>query len=131
MPWDLLLDADPSRARIESYLTEQLTRIAKHDDAVIGVYVLAAHDATTFELMNIAVAEAYQGTGLGRRLLGHAIGLAESKARASSTSAPAIRVSPRCGFISAGLSDRRRRAGITSSTNYPEPIVEDGLPVST
>lgn len=58
VPWDLLLDADPSRARVESYLSDTLTRIAKRDDDVIGVYALKQMDAITFELMNIAVAEA-------------------------------------------------------------------------
>jgi ribosomal protein S18 acetylase RimI-like enzyme len=127
MPWDLLLDADPSRARIESYLTAPLTRIAKHDDVVIGVYVLARHDATTFELMNIAVAEAFQGTGLGRRLLGHSIGLAESQGArvvdvgTGNSSFPALRFYQRAGF---------RIVGVVPNyfvDNYPEPIVEDGL----
>jgi len=79
MPWPLLLDADPSRARVEGYLSDEFTRIAKLDGEVVGVYVLGRHDPLTFELMNIAVREDCQRRGLGRRLLGHAIGLAESK----------------------------------------------------
>lgn len=127
MPWDLLLDADPSRARVERYLTQALTRIAKLDGAVIGVYVLARHDATTFELMNIAVAEAFQGTGLGRRLLGHSIGLAESQGArvievgTGNSSLPALRFYQRAGF---------RIVGVVPNhfvDNYPEPIVEDGI----
>jgi len=127
LPWQLLLDADPLRARVESYLTDSLTRIAKHGDAVIGVYALQRIDATTFELMNIAVAEAYQRVGLGRRLLGHAIGLAESKGArvidvgTGNSSFGALRFYQRMGF---------RIVGVVPgffTANYPEPIVEDGI----
>ena len=128
MPWDLLLDADPSRARVESYLSDDYTRIAKYDDRVIGVYALARLEPTSFELMNIAVAEAYQRTGLGRWLLGHAIGLAESRGArvvevgTGNSSFYALRFYQRAGF---------RIVGVRPNyfvENYPEPIVEDGLP---
>ena len=127
VPWDLLLDADPSRARVESYLSDTLTRIAKRDDDVIGVYALKQMDAITFELMNIAVAEAYQGTGLGRRLLGHSIGLAESNGArvidvgTGNSSFDALRFYQRAGF---------RVVGVETdffTNNYAEPIVEDGI----
>ena len=128
MPWELLLDADPSRERVESYIGDDYTRIAKYDDRVIGVYALARHESTLFELMNIAVAEDYQRIGLGRWLLGHAIGLAESKgARAvevgtGNSSFGALKFYQRAGF---------RVVGVRPNyfvENYPEPIVEDGLP---
>ena len=40
MPWSLLLDADPSKTRVESYLSDQFTRIAKYEGEVVGVYAL-------------------------------------------------------------------------------------------
>jgi len=128
MPWELLLDADPSRARVESYLSDDYTRIAKYADRVIGVYALARHEPTVFELMNIAVAEDYQRIGLGRWLLGHAIGLAESKGARTvevgtgNSSFDALRFYQRAGF---------RIVGVWPEyfvRNYPDPIVEDGLP---
>ena len=127
IPWELLLDADPSRARVEGYLSDELTRVAKFDDAVIGVYALSRHDATHFELMNIAVVDAYQGTGLGRRLLGHAIGLAESKGArvidvgTGNSSFGALRFYQRAGF---------RIVGVVPNhfvDNYAAPIFEDGV----
>ncbi|HEY6598791.1 MAG TPA: GNAT family N-acetyltransferase [Pseudomonadales bacterium] len=127
IPWDLLLDADPSRARVESYLSDELTRVAKLDDVVIGVYALQRIDATSFELMNIAVAESHQGTGLGRRLLGHAIGLAESKGArvievgTGNSSFDALRFYQRAGF---------RIVGVLVNhfvDNYDEPIYENGI----
>jgi ribosomal protein S18 acetylase RimI-like enzyme len=127
LPWDLLLDADPSRARVESYLSDTLTRIAKRDDGVIGVYALKQVDSTTYELMNIAVAEAYRGTGLGRRLLGHAIGLAESTGArvidvgTGNSSLGNLRFYQRAGFRIIGVEPDY------FTNNYPEPIVEDGI----
>ena len=127
LPWDLLLDADPSRERVERYLGDDYTRIAKYDDRVIGVYALARHSPTVFELMNIAVAEEFRGTGLGRWLLGHAIGLAESKGArvvevgTGNSSFGALKFYQRAGF---------RIVGVRPNyfvENYPEPIVEDGL----
>ncbi len=127
IPWGLLLDADPSRGRVESYLSDSLTRIAKYEDAVVGVYALQKEDATTFELMNIAVAEAYQNTGLGRRLLGHAIGLAESKGArvvdvgTGNSSFAALRFYQRAGFRVIGVVPN------FFADHYDEPIVEDGI----
>jgi ribosomal protein S18 acetylase RimI-like enzyme len=127
LPWDLLLDADPSRPRVESYLSDEFTRVAKLGDEVIGVYALTRHDPITFELMNIAVREAYQGAGLGRRLLGHAIGLAESKGArvidvgTGNSSFEALAFYQRAGF---------RIIGVVPNffiDNYERPIVENGI----
>ena len=128
MPWDLLLDADPSRTRVERYLTEEFTRIAKLDERVIGVYALAKLDATSFELMNIAVAADCRQQGLGRWLLGHAIGLAESRGGRTvdvgtgNSSLSALSFYQRAGFRIVGVWPNHY------VENYPEPIVEDGIP---
>jgi len=79
LPWQLLLDADPSREAIERYATPEWTRVMWHEGAALGVYVLARRDTTCFELESIAVDPRYRRRGIGRWLLGHAIGLAESK----------------------------------------------------
>jgi ribosomal protein S18 acetylase RimI-like enzyme len=95
---------------------------------VIGVYALAQLDATTFELMNIAVAADYRGIGLGRWLLGHAIGLSESLGARTidvgtgNSSLDALRFYQRAGFRIVGV-----RPNFYPDT-YPEPIVEDGIP---
>lgn len=126
-PWDLLLEADPSRARVEGYLSDELTRIAKVDDLAIAVYALARHAPTHFELMNIAVREDYRGCGLGRRLIGHALGLAESKGArvvdvgTANSSLDSLAFYQRNGF---------RIVGVEPDffiRHYPEPIVEHGI----
>jgi len=127
VPWDLLLEADPSRERVTAYLDLEWTRVARDETSALGVYVLARRDAHRFELMNIAVREDCRGIGLGRRLLGHAIGLAEAKGGrlvevgTGNSSFDALEFYQRAGF---------RIVGVIRDhfvDNYPEPIFEDGI----
>ena len=64
-PWP---DADP-----------QWTRVAKLDDAVIGAYEIARLSTFRFRVVALWVDPARRRNGLGRWLLGHAIGTAESQ----------------------------------------------------
>ena len=72
MPWELLPDGldgpDPN-----------LTRIAKLGGEVIGVYVIEPVNALLYRINALVVAEHHRRQGLGRWLLGHAIGICESK----------------------------------------------------
>lgn len=127
MPWDLLLDADPSRERVEKYLDVDLTRVVKHDGEILAVYVLKRHEPTRFEVMNIAVREDCQGIGLGSWLLRHALGLVETKGGrvvevgTGNSSVDALSFYQRAGFrIVAVVPDY-------FVDNYPEPIFEDGI----
>jgi GNAT superfamily N-acetyltransferase len=75
IPWELL----PEDEGGEAYSEPAQMRIAKLVDEVAGVYVVEPAGALRYRLLNLVVAPAYRGHGLGRWLLGHAIGLAESK----------------------------------------------------
>lgn len=83
MPWTLLPDCldgpDPN-----------LTRIAKLGSEVIGVYAIEPVSALHYRITALVVAERHRRQGLGRWLLGHAIGICESKG-AREISAPATR----------------------------------------
>ena len=79
IPWELLLVADPDEERVNGYVYGEFIRVAKVDDAVVGVYVIQAIAPTRYQLLNLAVSEGYRGKGLGGWLLGHAIGIAETK----------------------------------------------------
>ena len=79
IPWDLLALADPDDARVASYADADFMRVAKHEGEVVGAYVVERRSATCFALRNLVVAPAYRRHRLGAWLLGHAIGLAESK----------------------------------------------------
>lgn len=64
-PWP---DADP-----------RWTRVAKLDDAVIGAYEIARLSTFRFRVVALWVDEPFRRNGLGRWLLGHAVGTAESQ----------------------------------------------------
>ena len=54
-------------------------RIAKVDGRVVGAYRLAQVDAERFAIRALGVYPAFRRAGVGRWLLGHAIGIAESR----------------------------------------------------
>ena len=72
-PMDLLLEADPSEEKVRTYLTHSHCYVAQQDGEIVGVYVLCPLKGSAMELMNIAVAPAYQGRGIGSILLRRAI----------------------------------------------------------
>jgi len=76
IPWELLRQG---RSADPEYADEARMRVAKLDGEVIGVYVVEPLDALCFRLVELVVAASHRDHGLGRWLLGHAIGLAESK----------------------------------------------------
>lgn len=67
-----------------------LTRIAKLGGEVIGAYAIEPVNALHYRITALVVAERHRRQGLGRWLLGHAIGICESKG-AREISAPATR----------------------------------------
>ena len=57
----------------------ELVRVAKLDGRVIGAYRLVRTGKTRFAIKALVIDENYRGHGIGRWLLGHAIGIAELK----------------------------------------------------
>lgn len=79
VPWDLLESVGADEAALRQVLEQTLLRVAKYEDRVIAAYGILPLTPTCFELVALVVAEGYRGRGLGRWLLGHALGLAESR----------------------------------------------------
>jgi GNAT superfamily N-acetyltransferase len=87
VPWDLLTSAPQAdvespealEAALAAVLELNLVRVARYGERVVGAYGIRPLAATRFELVVLVVAEGYRRQGLGRWLLGHALGLAESK----------------------------------------------------
>ena len=83
LPWGLLPEGlsapDPD-----------LTRVAKLGGDVIGVYAIEPVSALHYRITALVVAQRHRRQGLGRWLLGHAIGICESKG-AREISAPPTR----------------------------------------
>lgn len=79
VPEDLLWAENMAEVDVQIWLSAEILRIAKLGEEVLGVYALDRGDGTTYELRGVIVAPAWRRHGLGRWLLGHAIGVAESK----------------------------------------------------
>ncbi|MEZ5560646.1 MAG: GNAT family N-acetyltransferase [Pseudomonadales bacterium] len=79
VPWSLLAQAGVDEETLERTLDLDLIRVAKHDGQVLGCYGIRPESPICYELVALAVARHSRGRGLGRWLLGHAIGIAESK----------------------------------------------------
>lgn len=126
-PMDLLLLADPSQEMIEQYLKRGYCYIAVDDNLVIGVYVLLPTRPETVELVNVAVAEKYQGKGIGKLLVKDAIQSAKRKnyktieIGTGNSSIGQLALYQKCGF---------RITGIDKDffiRHYQEEIFENGI----
>ncbi|WP_342573196.1 GNAT family N-acetyltransferase [Solibacillus sp. FSL K6-1781] len=79
VPLELLLLADPSKIIVEDYVAKGECFIAENEEQTIGVYVLLPTRPQTVEIVNVAVAENYQGKGIGKSLVSHAIRVAKTQ----------------------------------------------------
>ncbi|WP_390344727.1 GNAT family N-acetyltransferase [Variovorax boronicumulans] len=79
VPWPLLFDADGPRPEIEKYLLRGEQWLAEQASEVVGQMVLMATRVDTWEIMNIAVAEAHKGQGIGTAMLKKAKALARQR----------------------------------------------------
>ncbi|SMF09127.1 Acetyltransferases [Alteromonadaceae bacterium Bs31] len=74
IPFDLLLEADPSEQSVRSYLDSGLVFAAVRNKAIVGVCVVALESETRAELFNISVSKAFQKQGVGTKLLEFVLG---------------------------------------------------------
>ncbi|MFP7478841.1 GNAT family N-acetyltransferase [Terribacillus saccharophilus] len=126
-PIDLLLEADPSKTKIESYLRHGSCFIAETNNHISGIYVMIPTSPDTAEVMNISVKEADQGKGIGKKLIHHAIeqarlqGYAYLEVGTANSSINQIAFYQKCGF---------RMTAIDHDfflRHYEEPIFENGI----
>lgn len=116
----------PSEQVPMALLLEGHCVVACLDDAIIGVYVIKAMTADTWELMNIAVAPEHQGQGIGALLLRHAIDQARQLG--------AKRLELGTGSFGHQLTFYQRAGFRVVAVepdyflqHYPEPLFENGL----
>ncbi|MVP00845.1 GNAT family N-acetyltransferase [Paenibacillus lutrae] len=128
-PMDLLLSADPSEVIVEEYLRRGQCFIALMKETVIGEYVLLPTRPETIELVNVAVAEEYQGQGVGKNLVNHAVkqardsGYRTIEVGTGNSSVDQLALYQKCGFRMTGI-DRD-----FFIRHYPEEIYENGIQV--
>jgi ribosomal protein S18 acetylase RimI-like enzyme len=126
-PLDLLLEADPSKTKIEAYLRSRSSFIAEIGNKISGIYVLLQTKSDTAEVVNISVREADRGKGIGKNLIYHAIGQARTQGYTilevgtGNSSIDQIAFYQKCGF---------RMKNIERDfflRHYEEPIFENGI----
>ncbi|MGN7326234.1 GNAT family N-acetyltransferase [Bacillus pumilus] len=127
LPMDLLLLADPSKEKVLAYVQSGSCYAAFHEEDVIGVYVLTSLSQHTVEIMNVAVKESWQGRGIGKQLIHHAIteakvaGFQSIEIGTGNSSIQQLALYQKCGF---------RIASIDHDfflKHYDEPIYENGI----
>ncbi|WP_404322249.1 GNAT family N-acetyltransferase [Cytobacillus firmus] len=126
-PMNLLLLADPSIEFIKDYVNRGETYFAEINGEVVGVYILLVTRPGTCEIINIAVSEKYQGEGIGRKLLEHAIelvfqgGYKTLEIGTGNSSIGQLAFYQKCGFRITGV-DRDFFV-----RHYKEDIIENGI----
>lgn len=123
----LLLDADPSRKIVDSYLPRAHKFELSTGGQLLGLIVLLPTRPETVEIVNIAVDEKFQNHGYGEKLLRFAINWAQKQnyhtleIGTGSTSFGQLYLYQKCGF---------RIVGVDTDffvDNYDEPIIENKL----
>ena len=126
-PYELLLLADPSMDMINDYINRGNCYVAYVNNNLVGVYVTIRTRPLTLELANIAVSQAYQGKGIGEKLIRSAIDMArKEKAKVlevgtGNSSISQLALYQRCGFRITGIDRDFFRQ------HYDERIIENGI----
>ena len=127
MPYDLLLLADEELQAIDRYVHQSDVYVVEMRNRIIGVCVLYPLDEMTMEIKAIAVDEAYQNQGIGKRMLSDAAVKAREKGCSEliigtpTTAQKQLAIYQKAGFQ---WFEVRKDFFIT---HYSAPIVEDGI----
>ena len=124
----LLLEADPSKERVKTYLPITELYLAKEKDLLIGLFVLFIdRDFLVAEILNISVAQAFQNQGYGTLLVKGAIekcreqGVKELKLGTGNSSINQLYFYQKCGFEMTHILPNHFLEA------YDEPIWENGI----
>ena len=128
----LFEEAEDSPAELDAYLDEGRVLVARLGEGIVGHLQLVetGHEGV-LELKNMAVAESWRGTGIGRRLVEHALtvsadeGFHRMLVATAAASAGNLRFYQRCGFRLLAI----ERDAFTPASGYEQPIAIDGVPL--
>lgn len=127
IPYDLLLQADPSKEIIDRYLLHSTIYIATLNDQTIGCYVICEVAQKIVEIKNISIDETQQRKGYGTMLLNDAIQRSRSKGfqkiiiATGNSSLHQLHLYQKLGFRITEI-----KADYFTN-NYPGPIIENGI----
>lgn len=108
-PINLLMLADPSEKKIESYINLGASYIAELNSEIVGIIVLLPTRPFTIEIVNIAVIEERQGQGIGKKLIEYAIEISKKQRfktieiGTGNSSIAQLALYQRCGFRIVGI----------------------------
>ena len=71
--YPLLLLADPTKEKIDSYIKKSDCFVLELNTEIVGVLLLQKIDNTSLEIKNIAVSEKHQNKGYGKQLIKYVI----------------------------------------------------------
>ena len=122
----LLLEADPSEEMINRYLDSGELYTLQISGQVVAVAVVLQHSDELCELCNLATVSEHRGKGYASKLVNHLLKLYKPRCKRMEvgTSPAFTPFYRRFGFAPAYI----RPAFFTE--NYPEPIIEDGAPLT-
>lgn len=119
--------ADPSMDIVQDYLPRGECYVGEVKGELVAAYVLLPTRARTVELVNIAVEERYQGRGLGKQMIAHALDTARERGYrimevgTGNSSVGQLALYQKCGFRIVGVE-------FDYFTHmYDEPIIENGI----
>lgn len=73
------MSAGADRESLQKVVALDLVRVAKLDGRIVGAYGIRPQTPTCYELVTLVVEAGWRGRAFGRWLMGHALGLAESR----------------------------------------------------
>lgn len=122
----LLLEADPDWAAIETYLFNSDIFVMLNQQAQIIAQLCLCKSDTQAEIKNLAVDAGYQGQGLAKTLIQHAIAYTQQLkvhtlwVKTGNSSLDQLALYQKCGF-------RLSHIEADVFKDYPAPIYENGI----
>ncbi len=124
IPYNLLLDADPSKKLVDKYLTCGILFGAFYEKETAGVCLLIFHNKFSAEIINLAVLEKYQNKSIGKSL----ISMAENQARLFGckymeigTAEPLVKYYEKAGY------KYHKTIKNFFVENYETPVIDNGI----
>ncbi|WP_159722019.1 GNAT family N-acetyltransferase [Enterococcus sp. CSURQ0835] len=124
IPWELLLLADPERKKVAAYLPTSQLLLFEKSGQTVGVLVYQERE-TEIELMNLAVAPAFQRQGIASQLIDHFLQLCRNCSQTLVVKTGEIPPGPLALYQQKGfvVCERVKNYFVEQ---YTEPIMEDG-----
>lgn len=124
--------AEDSAAQLDAYIGLGRVLVARLEGRLVGeLQLIERESGTTLELKSMAVDTAYQGQGIGRRLVEVAVSQAASEGQhtllvsTATADVGTLRFYQRMGFRMLSVD----RDAFTPATGYPEQVIIDGIPL--